>query len=407
MLYLVITCYFFCFYLASRRKLYILCCFLPVYTCLFLYVSFSDYFINKDNDSVDINFWLFFICLFYFLFELILFYFSYNKIIYILLCCLFITALPYTGLIIPLNILILLYPEIYFLLPKFDSSFLNLFFLYFIPVLFFYKLNFFRKFLTITFLIVCFFVQGTPQSNEKLKIAIIQVGLYYKKGGDENRFFNDLSAFLKKHNDVDLVVFSENTFYGYKNKYSINRTDGLLFDIENSGALDNHAFLINLYGYNDLNNVVSVFRTKDDMVINQKEILIPFIEKEGVFNKKNSFKSKFLTVDDKHKNKKIIVGNLSIGTYICYEALFPKFFDEKFNLTLIQSDYNQLNKGNKYSRVLNNGAILSKFSNGMNSSFLVNVQNIGGTILIDNKWNVDNKIYHESEINPFLIINVN
>lgn len=404
MLYLTTVCYFFCFYLASKKKIYALCSFLPIYTLLFLYLVFGDYFVTANNGFVDINFWLFIICSIYFSFEFLLIYFSYKKtFLWILLCSVFLAFAPYTNLVIPLNILILFYPDIYLFLPKFDIPLFNLFFLYFIPMFIFYRIGLKWKFFFVVFFLICFSIQTSVNSREKIKLAIVQVGLYYKNGGNENDFFNDLSVFLKNNSDVDLVVFSENVFYGHKNEYSRKRTDKLLSDLENSGVLDKHSFLFNFYGFNNLNNVVSVFKTKNEEVINQKEILIPFIEKEGLFNQRSTFESKFISVDETHKNKKVYLNDSGVDSYICYEALFPKMSNNR--VIVVQSDYNQLNKGSKYNEILRHGAILSRFSSGVNSGIFINIQNLGGTVIIDNMWRVNKHLYEESKKEPFLIIN--
>ncbi|EFB1091260.1 acyltransferase, partial [Escherichia coli] len=48
-----------------------------------------------------------------------------------------------------------------------------------------------------------------------------------------------------------------------------------------------------------------------------------------------------------------------------------------------------------------NGSILSKFSVSPNTP-LVNIQNYGGTVLIDKDWKIDMNLFKRSKTEPFL-----
>ncbi|OSC12883.1 aatD domain protein [Escherichia coli] len=48
---------------------------------------------------------------------------------------------------------------------------------------------------------------------------------------------------------------------------------------------------------------------------------------------------------------------------------------------------------------------MSKFSVAPKSS-LINVQNYGGTIVVDKNWNIDMDIFERSKVEPFVLINI-
>ena len=53
---------------------------------------------------------------------------------------------------------------------------------------------------------------------------VVQVGLYLRNNGFNNNIYNDLEAYIKGKK-VDLIVFSENVFFGHKNDYIKKITD--------------------------------------------------------------------------------------------------------------------------------------------------------------------------------------
>ncbi|EFB1944841.1 acyltransferase, partial [Escherichia coli] len=59
--------------------------------------------------------------------------------------------------------------------------------------------------------------------------------------------------------------------------------------------------------------------------------------------------------------------------------------------------------GYNYDNVLIKGSILSKFSVAPNTPF-INVQNYGGTVLINKNWEVDMDLFYKSKTEPFLFI---
>ncbi|BHI70975.1 hypothetical protein JNE17039_45250 (plasmid) [Escherichia coli] len=242
-------------------------------------------------------------------------------------------------------------------------------------------------------------------SQKKLNIVIVQVGLYFETVGFNDNLFFDLVDFVK-NKDVDLIVFSENTFFGYKNKYIEKKTMQLMEYIEKNRINNNYGILLNLYGYRNINNVVSYFWYENKVSLHQKSKLIPFFEKRSIFNIFESLDSPFLyynkDVNDSnyfnHKGK-------IISTHICYEGLFPRAVMETPDLSIIQSDYSRLHIGDNYDDLIVNGTLLSKFSVAPKSS-LINVQNYGGTIVVDKNWNIDMDIFEKSKIEPFVLINI-
>lgn len=405
MVYATVLLYILLIYSSYKNKKYVILIGTPIYSTLFLYLVFSKFFINNSIEGVKINGYLLLIATTYFYIEFFLFLWAYRRGKGVLFaCCILISAIPYSGILIPMNVLILLYPSIHQILPKFTTPFVNLFFIYAFMLLIFYVKNMRGKILLVFMfinisIISKWFVKALPPPP---KIAIVQLGLYYENGGTSNRFVNDLNDFLRK-NKADIVVFSENMFYGYKTKYNKEKTSKLLNDINGLGLFESHAFLFNFYGFHDINNIVSVFKYKDETIINQKQVLIPYIEKKGLLDKVESMSSYFLSINNNYDNVGVIFNRWLLNTSICYDALFPRV-EQGSNISIVQSDYKQLNHGYGYDNTLRFGAILSKFSNAMNANLFINVQNYGGTIVIDNKWNINDGFFALSKREPFLYL---
>ncbi len=365
---------------------------------------FCSYFVSPEG----VNYTLFFI---FFSFN-ILFFFSFSlvrhHIFLIALFCFFFSAISYCGLIIPLNPLILTYDLNYALLPRSDWPVVNLFFLFFIPSVLFSRGGW-RRCCFAFFPYVAILCWGNTghiierNSRNDMKIAVIQTGLYYEKGGSTSSFYDDISDFLKYNPDVDLVVFSENKLYGYKNAYNRRLLDNLMSDITHDSLNKKHAFLFNFHGYRNINNVVSMYSYNDDELINQKTVLIPFIEKKRLFDVYEPLFSDFLWKDKNIRRKLINFDGIRIDTYICYDALFPVFHSERNNITITQSNYRLLDNGWGNDRLKKNGSILGWFSTGINSSAYINVQDSGGTVIIRENGQIDEKAFSLSKEAPFFI----
>ncbi|HFO5017867.1 TPA: hypothetical protein ACHJ69_005106, partial [Escherichia coli] len=84
---------------------------------------------------------------------------------------------------------------------------------------------------------------------------------------------------------------------------------------------------------------------KEKQIINQKIKLIPFVEKEGILNKKEDITSNYFWFDRSLKNSIFNIEGVFVNTSICFDALFPQIALDNTNLTIIQSNYSLLNKG--------------------------------------------------------------
>ncbi|EFO4662374.1 TPA: acyltransferase [Escherichia coli] len=399
--FLIISLYLLCYYYASRKS----------WSCLFL-ISFLEAFflcINMFNQNISLisdSLGLFFMPIL----------FGYNIVVFTTFAFLnrylywgggvhafLLTAMSTLGLIIPLNPLILLYNEFSSFLPVTDIPALNLFILNLFPTIIF-KFNIIFYIALASIISYIFFTERTPASiyHKPLNIVVVQVGLYLRNNGFNNNIYNDLEAYIKGKK-VDLIVFSENVFFGHKNDYIKKKTDIFINNLKDGGYNFKYGIVMNLYGYNDINNVVSVFWHKNSFITHQKTKLIPFFEKRSVFNSYEPLSSSFLYYNKEKKQNIFNIKQHIVGVHICYEALFPEIFIPKYNISLIQSDYSRLNGGYNYDNVLINGSILSKFAVAPNIPF-INVQNYGGTVLIKNDWTIDMGLFNKSKTEAFLYV---
>ncbi|EFK3910587.1 apolipoprotein acyltransferase [Escherichia coli] len=265
----------------------------------------------------------------------------------------------------------------------------------------------------ICFFIFCFlsFAQKTFSSTknihqQKIKVGVVQVGLYYQLGGNTTDFFPDLLKFLRKNNDIDMVVFSENTVYGFKNQFNKKITQKMISDLKASNAHQRHAFIFNFFGFNDINNIVSVYYYKDNFLINQKKALIPFVEQQWFFSDKYDNADEYLSIRKDIVNQNINHNGINIKTYICYDVLFPETHKSDNELVIVQSNYKLLDKNDMYNRIIKNGSILGWFAVATNSLAYINIQNHGGTVLIRKNGKIDYSVFATSLKKPFFVIDV-
>ncbi|EEY7595823.1 acyltransferase, partial [Escherichia coli] len=97
--------------------------------------------------------------------------------------------------------------------------------------------------------------------------------------------------------------------------------------------------------------------------------------------------------------------NIKMSIHICYEGLFPEGESRRKDISIVQSDYSWLSDNHKYDNTLINGSILSKFSVSPNTP-LINIQNYGGTVLIDKNWKIDMDLFNRSKTEPFLFTQI-
>lgn len=368
----------------------------------FLWNIFSGGFLEYYGSS---NLYLSFVLLCYNMITLVIYSFlsSYGlpgACLYALL----LTSLSVFGMFIPLNPLIVLYYDYPGILPRTDIPVLNLLILNIIPaVTFSQKILFPLRFLMLLFPLLW----KTPVNitHNPLNIVIVQVGLYFKKAGARGNFYTDLNDFVR-NKKVDLVILSENVFFGYKNDYIKERTKHLLEQLKDNRFHYKYGILMNFYGYKDINNVVSAFWHKEEFLLHQKSKLIPFFEKKSFYNSPEPSTSPFLYYKRTYNEQDILYfNNIKMSVHICYEGLFPEGKSQRKDISIVQSDYSWLSDNHKYDNTLINGSILSKFSVSPNTP-LINVQNYGGTVLIDKNWKIDMDLFNRSKTEPFLFTQI-
>ncbi|MDK1231709.1 hypothetical protein QMW78_10920, partial [Cronobacter turicensis] len=366
--------------------------------------SFSTSFFEKDILLI----FIFLLCYFYFYF--FLYSIFCGSILGILFFSLLMAGVSYVHIFPVINPFFLLCSTDTFFLPNTASPVLNTILLFiFIPLfcLCLYKKKMGYYFL---FMVFVFFIYNTNcikhpiYEGKEPKIAVIQIGLYLKNGGSVVTLANDLHQFIKKNPSVEILIFSENTTYGYKGEYKSELTEDLLQYLKTQKIFDTYAFLFSFYGYENINNMVSMFMHNDTKVLNQKKILVPFWE-EDIFNKNNSIKSKYLYADKNLTNKAIRFKTYTIRTFICYDSLFPLHYDSQNNdFVFVQSNFNTLNVGNGFNNLLILGSKLAKFSTAPQSNLFINAQNFGGTVVIRGK-DIDMDLFLKSKKEPFVVIN--
>ena len=205
---------------------------------------------------------------------------------------------------------------------------------------------------------------------------------------------------------MDIVAFSENNVFSFKRGYNKDLTIKLLNTLLYNKFNERHHLLLSLNGYNDINNVVTLYKHGNSEIVNQKKILIPFIERKGLLNKKTELNSEYFWIDKNIENTDLKINEHIVNSAICFDSLFPSLWTSQHKLTIVQSNYNVLNHGDGFNRLLIIGAVLSKFSVGLFSDALINIQNTGGTVAMNRTWDIDDSLFLESKRNPFLIVSL-
>jgi apolipoprotein N-acyltransferase len=379
-----------------------------IYSCCFILFLFGPEFIYFLDDATLL------VCFFTLTYN-IAYFSSYrigiaNNVVSAIIHSLFFTLIACYAKIVPLNPLILLYYKFNGFFYTIPYPVINLFLLYLsVSVLPFLNI----KLTPIYFLACCFMfliqqsclsTQGTHQ--RKIKIGVVQVGLYYQLGGNTTDFLSDLLRFLKENDDIDIVAFSENTVYGFKSQFGEKITKKLISDLKISNAHQHHAFIFNFFGFDDINNVVSAYYYKDDFLVNQKKTLIPFVEQKWPFSDEGDSTSEYLSIHKDIINKNIIYNGMNIKTHICYDVLFPEIDKSDNELVIVQSNYKRLDKNDMYNRIIKNGSILGWFAVAINSSAYINIQNHGGTVLIRKNGKIDDDVFAISLKEPFFVIDI-
>ncbi|HBA6602692.1 TPA: acyltransferase [Escherichia coli] len=402
--YVIVFLYLYCLYLSAKKRG------IQLFVCILFFSLFMSYFVFNDNimgctkgKCVGIfPVFLVYCSIYFYMYLLFIPYGLLGAFAHAMV----VSLIPLLGILIPLNPIILLYGENILPLPSLDISILNLFILNLITsVCFSFKTP--RRIRCIVLLLGILFSNNTAHRTpqKKLNVVVVQVGLYFESVGFHDNLFFDLIGFIK-NKDVDIIVFSENTFFGYKNQHIKKKTIQLMESINNNRVNAKYGVLLNFYGYDNINNVISYFWHKNNIHTHQKSKLIPFFEKRNIFNSFEGLDSPFLFYDKNVNDSKYFNYNGNIITsHICYEGLFPNAETEVQDLSIIQSDYSRLNMGDRYDNLIINGTLLSKFSVAPNGP-LINIQNYGGTIFIDKNWNIDMDIFEKSKVEPFVLISI-
>ncbi|HFL4355801.1 TPA: hypothetical protein ACG31J_005129 [Escherichia coli] len=410
MLPLVFVLFFACYFFCMWRKVLPLCICVFLFAFVLLHEVFGAFFFSMHSIA-DTNYWLFLFAVIYFYFWFFSFYWLGRYGLIGVLIHSAIMVLPsLLKVILPLHPFILLYPQYADFLPSTHISIFNLFILFFISGVFFCGSKNIVK-LGVVFTMVCVVLltndnHNNERFNENIKIAVVQVGVYFSNGGNTTDFFHDLLTFIDKNPDIDSIVFSENNLFSFKNKYNKKITEKLLSDIKRSTLPHKYHVFLSLNGYREFNNIITLHLFKNDFNFNQKRVLIPFIEKPGILNQKNEINSDYYYIYNSHKNQSFNIMGASVSTYICYDALFPEIRDNSEQIILIQSNYGLLDKGYGHDRLKYFATYLAKFLNGMRSKVVINVQNHGGTVVLYDDWRIDHQIYESSKKAPFLIIKI-
>lgn len=74
------------------------------------------------------------------------------------------------------------------------------------------------------------------------------------------------------------------------------------------------------------------------------------------------------------------------------------------DIILIQSNYALLDSGAGFERLQRIATFLAKFTNGLQSKLVINIQNTGGTVVLSDQWKINNEIFERSKNAPFFII---
>lgn len=394
-----------------RRNIVSLITCIFLFTSYFLYKIFGAFFI-AISPILNINYWLFLFAIIYFIlwFSIFLLLRGYGVIGVFLHSVIMITP-SFFKIALPLHPFILLYPQYGYLLPVTSYSLLNLFCLFFVSGLFFCQSSNTSKLISLLIILLISWTMKHDESkntfkHNNIRIAVVQVGLYFEKGGNTTDFFNDLIKFIDKNPDVDSIVFSENNVFSFKTPYNKELAEKLLQDIKNSNLQQKISFFLSFNGYKEFNNIVTLYMFKNNTHLNQKKALIPFIEKRGLFNRESNINSVYYQIYDSHVNKSFRVKDSSVSTFICYDALFPEVTKKNSEVILIQSNYRLLDKGFGHDKLKYLATYLARFLNGMQSKVIINIQNYGGTVVLYDNWRINNDIYEKSKNEPFIIVDL-
>ncbi|HBL8814386.1 TPA: hypothetical protein LTW52_005021 [Escherichia coli] len=92
-----------------------------------------------------------------------------------------------------------------------------------------------------------------------------------------------------------------------------------------------------------------------------------------------------------------------MSSSICYESLFLNTHP-KNDLSLVQSNYIEFS--GDYAKVVKNSNVMTYFASSSKRHPFIIVQNMGGSLYVDENGSFDWKVFHDSQVNPIVELNV-
>lgn len=307
------------------------------------------------------------------------------------------------NFIIPSHPLMMLYQfdVIYKFLPRFRINVINVVILYVLPFCILLPIR--KCVIIIMFVFLYFFAGWYFVDSQKLgvKVLIVQTGMFLL---DHEKIF-ELKNEIFKYKNADIVIFSESPVIGFKEGTRTAFTHDLIDEIKS--MRDDKLYILNNYGFIDsvkYNYNLSLYIMNGRGYFKAKTKLVPFWETPGIFYKSSGWDSLYFSVPAEGHNEKYKFKNISINTYICYEAMFVNHTSDISDLTVIQSNYDSFQKG--YDRVVKNGNIMAYVNKSSGFKSFISVQNMGGTIFVDNTGKFHWDIYEKSKSHAVFLLEI-
>lgn len=334
----------------------------------------------------------------------ILFFLNYNKTkaFFIGMMPPFFFGIYDFDIILPIHPMVLLYQfdKLVKFTPRFENAYFNFIILFLFSgsiLIFDRKKMVFLFFTCVSFLSGC---HSQAWTYDKYNILLVQTGLFVKNGGDLTKIKDIVDSFK----DVDIVIFSESSEFGFKEGSRISLTKRLFKSYLQDKS--NRLFILNMYGlvYNDVYNTnMSVFIQSGMWNIKSKSKLFPFWEKQGLINKPATIDSSYFTNSTDIDVNSITYKDLTVSSSICYESLFLNTHP-KNDLSLVQSNYIEFS--GDYAKVVKNSNVMTYFASSSKRHPFIIVQNMGGSLYVDENGSFDWKVFHDSQVNPIVELNV-
>ena len=382
---------------------------LLMYNVCFLYVIFGGGELKSLLSNLGI---IFIIPLFIFNLHILLIIFLAKKWSSAALSLLpiLISLLPNQSFMIPIHPWMLWYqiPFVSDFLPRFSYHLLNTIIIYIMPVSFFLMRGFILL-IPLALFFLSFNAVNKYYSTKDVKnirVLVVQVGLLVEQGNDIDK----IESYINRYNNIDLVVFSESTEFGYKPGARRIQTEHL---VDNLKKKRNIAFILNLYGFAEnginYNYRSSLFIDKGRLSYYPKLKLVPLWETRGVFYQDEDFYSDYLSVPSSN-TKEVYYSSLGINVsmYSCFEAFFFHKLDIIPDLNVVQSRYTDIKSTSisNYNKTVVFGDVLSYFMTSASYIPLLSVQDSGGSMYVDLYGVFDYKFFMKSLYSPLLAIDV-